>query len=115
MWEYYVDYVYMPVSVALSRRMNPRAAALMALFLTFSVGTSLIHWVHYPAPIWAAAALGTLFGALTLIHGLLGRRLSESRVAIPITWASVFFLYALAYPVYGLGWGVAELAAFFRN
>lgn len=114
-WEYYIDYVYMPASVALSRRMSPRAAALTALFLTFSIGTSLIHWVHYPAPFGAALALGTLFGALTLLHGLLGARLSESRLAIPITWLSVFFLYALAYPVYGLGWGAAELVAFFRN
>lgn len=115
LWEYYVDYVYMPLSVVLARRLPPRAAALLAVFLTFAVGTSLIHWVHYPAPFGTTLALGTLFGAFTLAHGLAGARLSESPLGRPATWASVFLLYAAAYPVYGLGWGLEELLAFVRR
>lgn len=114
-WEYYVDYIYMPLSVVLARRMPARAAGLSALFLTFSVGTTLIHWVHYPATIESAFFLGLTFGLLTLAHGFLDKLLSRSAVGIPITWISVFFLYALAYPVYGLGWGLAEVLQFIRS
>ncbi len=115
LWEYYIDFIYMPLSALLGEHLGPRAAALLALFLTFSVGTSLIHWVHYPAPFSAAFLLGTLFGALTVAHGIGARFLERSRAGVPLTWASVFFLYAVAYPVYGLGWGLSELVVFFTK
>lgn len=115
LWEYYIDYIYMPLTVPLARHLPPRAAALLAVFLTFALGTSLIHWVHYPAPFGTALALGALFGAFTFAHGLAGPRLSESWLGRPATWLSVFLLYAAAYPVYGLGWGLGELLAFLRS
>lgn len=114
-WEYYMDFIYIPLSVRLLGRFSPRAAGLIAMFLTFSVGTSLIHWVHYPAPFSMALLLGCLFGGLTLLHSLAGRHLQSSKLGIPVTWLSVFFLYAAAYPVYGLGWGVPEFLEFLRR
>jgi|GEM_PF-5651545 len=111
-WEFYVDFIYMPLSAMLRDWLSPRAASYWALFLTFSIGTSLIHWVHYPAPFTAALLLGCLFGLLTVLHGLAGPRFARSPLGIPLTWLSVFFLYGLAYPVYGLGWGLSELWLF---
>jgi D-alanyl-lipoteichoic acid acyltransferase DltB (MBOAT superfamily) len=111
-WEYYVDFIYMPLSALLRDHLSIRAASLWALFLTFSIGTSLIHWVHYPAPFEVALLLGCVFGLLTVLHGLAGRRLEESRFGVPLTWLSVFFLYAVAYPVYGLGWHLRDLITF---
>ncbi len=108
-----MDYFYFPLSALLLRRFSPQAAGRIALFLTFSVGTTLVHWVHYPAPLHAALLLGMLFGALTLLHAVAGPRLERGALGLPVTWLSVFFLYIAAYPVYGLGWGLPELVAFF--
>jgi len=111
-WEYYIDYIYMPLSAFLRRKLSVRAASLAALFLTFSAGTSLVHWVHYPAPFLMALVLGIIFGLFTLLHSLAEVWLSNPKIGIPVTWVSVFFLYALAYPVYGLGWGWREIIQF---
>lgn len=115
LWEYYIDLIYMPLATWLGWRMPARAASFLALFLTFTVGTSLIHWVHYPAPFLTALWLGFLFGVASVLHGLLAPHLRNARVGIPVTWLTVFVLYFLAYPAYGLGWGLPEVLAFFRR
>ena len=63
----------------------------------------------------ASPRCSTLFGLLTVVHGMGARLLEKSWAGIPLTWASVFFLYAVAYPVYGLGWGLSDLVVFFTK
>ena len=115
MWEYYVDFVYLPLSTYLARTFGPREASLLALFLTFTVGTSIVHWVHYPAPFVTALVLGLLFGLASLFHGIFSKALQRSRWGTAFTWLTVFFLYILAYPAYGLGWGVHDFFEFLRR
>ncbi|MGZ3661414.1 MAG: hypothetical protein ACXVCK_15045, partial [Bdellovibrionota bacterium] len=105
-WEYYIDLIYMPLSILIGRRLNPRAAGLLALFVTFTLGTSLIHWVHYPAPLAMALLLGLLFGSASVAHALASKWMRNPLIGIPCTWVTVFGLYFLAYPAYGLGWGL---------
>ncbi len=115
LWEFYMDYIYIPLSAALLRRFPPMVAGRLALFLTFSLGTTLVHWVHYPAPLLSALVLGVVFGAFTLFHALGVAPLKNRWLGIFLTWVTVFVLYIAAYPIYGFGWGLSEFFEFFRK
>lgn len=113
-WEFYLETLFTPASVWLSRRMGVGAALSLAIFATFFVGTTLSHYISYPAPLWMALLLGLLFGAFTALHLWLEPWMKKFRLGIPVTWISVFILYLLAYPAFGLGWSADQLKDFFR-
>lgn len=111
--EFYSDNLYTPFSVWLSRRLRPAAAVAAAIFLTFFLGTAFSHYVWYPGTFALCLLLGFLFGLATVMHYLLRGLLRRAWIGIPATWLTVMTLYLLAYPVFGLGWGLARLREFF--
>jgi hypothetical protein len=111
-WEFYADVFFTPLSVWLARRVGAAAALRLALFLTFFVGTTVSHYISYPAPFLITAGLGVLFGIVTLLHTFGVEKLPRA-VGVGVTWISVWFLYLLAYPAFGLGWGWGEWSKFF--
>jgi hypothetical protein len=88
------------------------AALRLALFFTFFLGTTVSHYISYPSPLAITAGLGVLFGLLTLLHTLGLEKLPRA-VGVGVTWISVWFLYLLTYPAFGLGWGFSEWGKFF--
>ena len=111
-WEFYVDIIFGPLSVWLARRVGPAAALRLSLLLTFFLGTTVSHYISYPAPLLVTAGLGLLFGLVTMLHTFGQERLPRP-LGVGLTWISVWFLYLLAYPAFGLGWGWGEWGRFF--
>ena len=113
--EFYLDVFYTPLSVYLSRFLSARATTWLSIFLTFSLGTVLSHYVAYPGKFGITLLLGIIFGFSTLLHYFCGKLVDRWWFGIPFTWITVFFLYVLAYPVFGLGWDLNHLRNFFNR
>ncbi len=116
--EFYVECLYQPLSYYLSRFVSPRLAVALGIFLTFLFGTTLSHWIFYPASFGVTLFLSFLFAVVTTLHYFfVAWRPRFLRgwewTGMPLTWASVSFLYAFAYPAFGLGWSWGELWRFF--
>ncbi|NUM89704.1 MAG: hypothetical protein HUU37_10905, partial [Bdellovibrionales bacterium] len=105
--EFYLEVLYQPLVYFL----RVRGAVAIGLFLSFAVGTSVSHWIHYPAEAPVTVVFGVLFAAATLLHFAVIRLVRRwpwlwrfSWLGVPLTWATVGFLYVLAYPAFGLRW-----------
>ena len=114
--EFYIDVFFQPLLFILQKRMNVQIAVGLAIFFTFSIGTAISHYIFYPGSLESAIMLALCFGGATLIHYICAtlfkkyfpntiwkERLSWM-LGIPITWATVAFLYVISYPIFGLGW-----------
>lgn len=112
-WEYYISIIYSPLVVVLSRRLPEKAATALAIFLTFALATALGHYISYRAGFGVTLALGIVFGAATCLHYVMRNWLARLWLGIPFTWLTVFFLYILSFPAFGLGWGWGEFRHFF--
>jgi hypothetical protein len=115
LWEFYMNVVYPLLLLPLARRLKPQQALPLALFLAFSLGTGMAHFLSYRASLLASLALGAIFGFATVMHYFMRGLFKDARIGIPATWSTVFLLYVLAYPVFGLGWGLAEFSQFFGS
>ncbi|MGE3262210.1 MAG: hypothetical protein AB7K68_10565 [Bacteriovoracia bacterium] len=115
LWEFYMDVLYPILLVPLSRRMRAEFALPLALFFSFSLGTGSGHFLSYRAGLGMSLALGAFFGLATMLHYYLRLPLKSRWIGIPATWLTIFLLYSLAYPVFGLGWGFAEFRQFFGS
>lgn len=115
LWEFYLSVLYPPILARLGRWCKPERALPLAIVTAFTLGTGAGHYVSYSAGLLASFSLALIFGLATLLHYFARPLLNSPRVGIPVTWLTVFLLYILAYPVFGLGWGWSEWIAFFRS
>jgi hypothetical protein len=114
-WEYYLDHVYYPLFHFLRQRLGRSPPKTLFLLVTFSLVTSLSHYLFYPAPFSVVVTVSVLFGLVTALHALVEHWLRKGWWGIPITWLSVFFLYIIAYPAFGLGWGWGDFMRFWGS
>lgn len=113
--DYWLELIWQPIAY-----FGWRWATAVALFFTFSVGTSVSHWIHYPAEATVAVGIGLLFALATLLHYGAVRTVRAwpylwkfSWIGVGFTWITVMFLYSLAYPAFGLGWSAEKMMHFF--
>lgn len=109
--EYLEEIFYLPFAHGLARRMDAGKAAALGIFAAFFLGSSLSHWVHYPGDGITVFGLALLFALSTLLHFGLQRARISAWITRPLTWLTVFLLYSLSYPVFGLGWDGQRLWA----
>lgn len=115
-WQFYVDTLFFPMSAKLLRYMRPERALFLGVFLTFFLGTTISHYISYPASFVVALVLAFIFGLATIFHLLIEPFMRRWAIAgIALTWLTVFLLYILAYPAFGLGWSGSEFYEFFRR
>ncbi|MCO5144504.1 MAG: hypothetical protein M9962_15615 [Oligoflexia bacterium] len=105
--EWYWDVIYLPLVLITSRRFGDKWGRFIALLLTFSLGGSISHYIAYPAPLSSCLFVSALFGLVTVSHYWLEKM--NPILSKVITYLSIWILYTIAYPVFGLGWGFTEM------
>ena len=122
--EFFVDTIYFPLTAKLRYSFSVRFTAIIGIFCTFFIASSLSHYVNYPGVLRDCLLLSLLTALLVLVHYVVaelykiwqpenillehGKKLI-SFIGIPLTWATISYLWLLNYAVFGMGWSLDKV------